>query len=780
MLFLRGIKKHRGTLLGIGILLFLTMLSLCTVLTFYLEGNAYISTEIRRSGFGDLTAWVSEVPDVEALAESIREQEPVDQVQIQNVIYAEYEANGVESDSEGQLIPWSAEDGRYRFFQEDLSGYQSSPDQIGQGQVYVSPAMESIANIKVGDAIRFSVARSGVDVELTVAGYYEDPFMGSSMIGMKGFLISQETYDRILTVAQEEGADALARSGAMLHIVAEEAGGASIDQINQLLNAETALAQYTEFIHSANAIKGFMTILQNAFCGILSAFAAVLFLVVLVVLGHGISGTVEQEWENLGILKTLGFTGKKLAALYGAQYLAAAMLGAGLGCVMAGPLAGILNRMTVTTTGVLIPTSVPALPCAEVLAVILFLVWTYAQFRLRKIRFLKPIEAIRRESGKDRGRKWSRIPEIKMRGLAFFLALRQLASGKKRYLGACLVAAMLVFFASLTGRINDWLGPDGKGMMDAFNPADLDLGVQVTGRQSAEEVERMVGSYSEITDSYLLAMPSVSINGSNYTANVITDPERFHISRGETSRQEDKVVLTESLAQDLGAEIGDAVMIQGDMGSREFTVSGIYHCANDMGANLGMSREGYLSIGQDDPRIWCHHYFLADPSQKQAITQALEAAYGGDVHVHENSWPGLFGIISAMHLLLAFMYAMVAVFILLVTWMSAGRLLTAERKDLGIYRSIGCSAGLLRVSFAIRFAAASLLGAIAGTLGAVFLTDPLVSGIMRLAGISNFASHPAVGNVLLPGAAVSGLFFGFAWLLAGNVRKTDMSVLTVE
>lgn len=37
----------------------------------------------------------------------------------------------------------------------------------------------------------------------------------------------------------------------------------------------------------------------------------------------------------------------------------------------------------------------------------------------------------------------------------------------------------------------------------------------------------------------------------------------------------------------------------------------------------GMTAEGYLLIGRDDPQIWCHHYFLADPSQKAAINGAL-------------------------------------------------------------------------------------------------------------------------------------------------------------
>ncbi|RAZ94407.1 ABC transporter permease, partial [Klebsiella oxytoca] len=84
--------------------------------------------------------------------------------------------------------------------------------------------------------------------------------------------------------------------------------------------------------------------------------------------------------------------------------------------------------------------------------------------------------------------------------------------------------------------------------------------------------------------------------------------ERFHISRGQTSMGADQVVLTEALASDLGADVGDFVTIRGNKGSGEFTVSGIYHCANDMGANLGMSREGYLSIGEDDSRLWCYHY----------------------------------------------------------------------------------------------------------------------------------------------------------------------------
>ena len=770
MIIRAGVKRNKGSFLGIGILLLLAALSLTAVLMTVLAGNSYIRDEMERAGFGDLTAWASDVPDIEFLMESIREQEGVESAEAQRLIFSEYEANGVESDSQGQMIPWTLSGSRYRFFQNNLSGYREAPEEIGEQEVYVSPSMKSMMDLEPGDMVTLSIARGGRTISLTVAGYYEDPFMGSSMIGMKGFLISEKTYEEIGSVIEETGMDALARDGFMIHIQAED--GITVSEVNRILVENTPLSMYTEFIHSADTMAGFMGILQNAFSAILAAFALVLFGVAMAVMGHSISGLVEQEWKNLGILKTMGYTGGRLTGLLTIQYVAAMGGGVILGMLLAVPAAGLISRMTVTTTGVLIPVHFPVLPCMGVFSILLLVPMSFCILRLRNIKRIAPMAAIRGEADilSVSETKFFRNG-IRSGGLSFHLALRQVLTGRRRYAGACLVAVFLVFFASLAGRMNGWLGEDGKGMMDAFNPADLDLGVQVLGELGAEEMEQMVLSYTDITDSYLLAMPSVSVNGTNYTANVITEPERFHISRGQTSMGADQVVLTEALASDLGADVGDFVTIRGNKGSGEFMVSGIYHCANDMGANLGMSREGYLSIGEDDSRLWCYHYFLEDPSQKQAITEALEQTWGGDVHVHENSWPGLFGIISAMHMLILFLYGVSAAFICVVTGMAGTKILDAEQKDMGIYKSIGCSVRMLRFSFASRFGIVAAVGAVIGTLAAMGFTDPVVSTVMRLAGISNFASGNTPGSVLLPGSMVILLFFGFARLLSGRIRS---------
>lgn len=774
-----GMKRHKGSLSGIFLLIFLVSLILATVLAIWSNAGSYIQAEIDRAGFGNVTAWVSKVPKLETLQEQIASQEEIQKVEVQNLIFAEYEINEQESDSEGQLIVYQPEEERYRFFDEKLGGYENAPAEIEPGQVYVSPSLVSMMNVTIGEKIEFPIARNGVNLSLTVAGFYEDPFMGSSMIGMKGFLISEADQNQIIQTIEEAKMDALARAGTMLHIFVKEESDVTAIELSTMLNENTELPMYTEFIHSNNAISGFMLILQNAFGGLFLAFALVLLCITMVVLGHSISAVMEQEYRNMGILKTVGMTAEKLAGIQLVQYLAAIFSGMIFGILLSVLLGNRVSLATVTTTGILIPSRLPVLKCILCFAGIAVLLLGFILIKLRKISFITPMKAIRGETDGDALKIAVRNP-IHGRYLKISLALRQLIAGRRKYVSAGLVAILLVFFASLVGRMDSWLGSDGKGMMDAFHPADHDIGVQTLGNLTPQEAENQILFYTDITDRYLLAMPDVSVNGVNFTANVITEPERFHITEGDTSADDDEIVLTESAALDLGVSIGDTVSLRGDKGVSEFTISGIYQCANDMGNNIGMNREGYLKIGQDDTHLWCYHYFLADPSVKQEITESLEKTYGGDVHIHENSWPGLFGIISAMQILVFFMYGIVAFFVLIVTIMTAGKLLAGEQKDMGIFKALGFKTVHLRITFALRFTMTAMIGAVIGTVLASIFTDPFVSKVMKLAGISNFVSAPNLGRLLLPGVIVVVLFGSFAYFASGKIKKVDMAVLAAE
>lgn len=773
-----NIKRHKGTLCGIFLLTFLAAAALGTVMTIWSNSERYIRSELDRTGFGELTAWAASLPQNEDLQNSIEALTEIERVETQSLIYVDYTANGLKSDSEGQLIIYIPAENRYRFFTDDLSGYTNPPESILPGEVYVSPSMVSMFDIGIGDEITYPIARSGRNLTLTVKGFYEDVMMGSSMIGMKGFLISETDHQAALTLIENAGIDALARDGAMLHVFPEEENSLTVSALNSLLNEQTALAQYSESVHSKETIAGFMLILQNAFSGLLIAFALVLLFIVLIVLSYSIGSTIASDFVNMGILKTIGFTAMQLRFLQLVQYFMPVFLGLAAGFLLSAPLCGAAIDVTITTTGVRVPSDPPVLLMMAVFVLIALLLAGFIFIRTRQISRITPVKAIRGET--DGAARPINAPAAFGNGIHFRIAFRQIASAQKRYAGVFVVALLLVFFASLVGRMDSWLGADGKGMMDAFNPADHDIGVQSFGELTREEFEQIILQYTDITDTYALAMPAAALNGISYTANVIDEPERFHILEGRTCADENEIVITESIAADFRIGIGDIVTVRGDGGSGEYIVSGIYSCANDMGGNFGMNREGYLKIGRDSPNLWCWHYFLADSSQKEAITDALENAYGGDIHIHENTWPGLFGIISAMQALLLFMYVLVIVFVLIVTVMTSSRMLSAEQRDLGIYKAIGFSSAGLRYTFSLRFAIVSLFGGLAGTVLAAVLTDPLAGSMMKLAGISNFSSNPGFFTVFLPMAVVIVLFTVFGWLSAVKIRKLPLAILAAE
>lgn len=760
------VRRHKGSLAGVFALLFIVSVSLVTVLTVWDSSARYVREEMERLGFGDLTAWVSQVSDITQLTDEIDSLDTVEITGVQKLIYSEYEANGQESDSEGQLVIYEPENYAYRIFLDDLSGYQAGEAVIHSGELYAPISLQSMFGAETGDEISFPIARNGVEQTFIIKGWFEDPFMGSSMIGMKSFLICNGDYEEIVRKLSASGIDGLARDGFMIHIFKNRDSEVSIAGWNAMLNQETQLSQYAEFTHSRSAIEGFMLTLQNVFTGFLSAFVLVLLL-------------VERDTTDMGALKTVGFTTGHLQKVQAVPYIFVILAAVISGALAAPFVAGGAAFATLTTTGLLFPVRFPFWLCLLSLLPLMLLLLGFIFLKVRNIGEITPVEIIRGTMGKASKKKRVRFP-VRSMGLSFFLALRQLAAGKRRYLNVGISALLLVFFASFMVYVDSWLGADGKELMDAFNPADLHIAAQPMGEATSEDVERTIMEYTDITDSYMLAMPGVSVNGVDYTANVITEPERFHILSGRTCLEADEIVLTEFVAADLDVGTGDTVTVGGGTGSTPYRVSGIYQCANDMGANVGLSRDGYAKIGRETAGMWCVHYFLEDVSIQQEVMLALEGLYGGDVYLHENSWPGLSGILSAMKWLMLFMYTVVSVFVFVVTALSAERLLTMEQKDLGIYRAIGFPPDRLRLSFSLRFGIVSGAGSVPGSLLAILFTDPLVAALLRQFGISNFSGKPSALNIMIPIVTVTGLFMLFAWLDAEKIRKMRLTVLVAK
>lgn len=771
ILITKGIKKNIGTLIAICILLTLIFFSLATAITIYQNAGSYVNKEQGRLGYGDITTWVSNVNDISDLLLEISKVSDVEKANAQEVIYSGYSINGTHSDNEGQLIKY---DNSYAYYilKNDLKGYGEISN-INNNEIYISPSMLSSYDVKIGDKIKFELSRDGEKRTFTIAGYFEDPFMGSSMIDMKSFLISEDDFKNIENeINQLSSSTVLARNGAMLHIFQKEDSELTINEFNMEINTHTNIGNYTEFVYNRDTIYSFMMILQNVFIGFLISFVIVLLIVSIIIINNSVSSAIDNDKKDFGILKTMGFTSKKLRVIQVIQYGSSIIVGVALSLILENLLLGSISKSLITSTGFILPTKLPAGNIATAFILITLILLIAIIRKTSKIVAIKPIEIIS-EANNDNYSKKSK-GTISKNDISIDIAIRDIVSGKKRYIGTFVIAILLTFFVLTVVRLHSWLGKNGEGLMNAFSVADYDLGIEPKVHVDMNEVQNLIRSYAEIENVYSLAMQNVTLNGVSYTANIIDNTSWFHVLSGRTVENQDEIVITQMVANELSVKIGDKVQINYEHTFQEYKVVGIYQCANEMGANIGMNKEGFARIGNVNSYIWCYHFILSDHTHSEEIMKVLQNKYPMQMDVHTNSWSGLDGIVKTMNMLVIFMYGLIVVFILVTELLTTNKILNFEEKNMGIYKSIGFTSKDLRISFGIRFFIIALCGGVTGMIFSILFADSIIAQLVSIFGIGEFVSTLSLINIITPVFLIALLFGIFSYISSGKIKKISI------
>lgn len=778
-------RSKKGTFIGVGILIFIITVCLCAVINIFENASDFEERELERTGYGDITYWVEDSVDPERLKSQIEALDEVKKVELQPELFVAYSVNGIKSGSSAFGIAYEEGERAFRIYNDDLSGMNAHPDAPREGEVYVSPSFQSLYNAQIGDNVDIHITGEADARHYRIAGYFEDPVAGSSIMGMKSILFNGKDLKDLKDIFESAGSAASGMSIYGFHITRKDTCALSDSGFQRLLNEKTDLTQYVGFAYQKAAISGFMLMFQKIISGIFLVFVLVLLIVALIVIGRSITSTIEEDFVDMGILKAVGYAKGDLRRVQILQYVILILAGMLLGLPVSVFAARAVNRLMIIVNGVMVGNELPWLYSLAALGSVLLIFVLFILAGTARIGRITPIRAIR--GGADDVYFKDRFAlGIHQKGLGFWLALRQLLSGKKQYISACLVAALLVFFLSVMGRIGAWVGEDGKGLMDALNVSTYDVGVYYNESGIQKEVEEKMLAEAGITDTYALRMTKGTVNNMEYVLYSISKPEYYHILKGRTCRYANEIVITEFVAQDLGVKIGDTVQVAYFDNVGDFLVSGIYQCSNDVGANFGMSMEGFASIGgqwaDDDPNQYgaYTYYIFEDSAKTEEITEWLTAGYGEAVTLDQNSWSGLESILDVISAMNVSEYVISVFFVAIVAFMTGHRILYREKRDLGIYKSLGFSSGKLRRSFALRFAIVTVLGSMMGVVGSAVLTDPFASAILRVAGVSSITSHLDPVSMMLPAIVVTALFYGFAWLMAGRIKKTGAEILIVE
>lgn len=771
-----SIKKQRVTYIGITILMFIITTTLCMVLSVWDTSTKYETAELERIGYGDITSWLINLDNIDDIKQQVYAIPDTEKVEEQPIIYSKYMINEYETNDTGVISTYNPERQNYKIFQDDLLSYQDNPISIQAGEVYVSPGFQSLFEANIGDSLYIKLSEDGTKQEFIIKGYFEDPIMGSTVMGMKTLLINDQNFASLQEKAQEQ--QTLISNGFMLHIDQREHSSIRVHEYQQIINDQTDMEQYTSFMYQKATIINFMMTLQNMFSGFLFLFIFVLFITTMIVIGHNISSTLEQEYTELGLLKALGYTKSCLIRIHICQYMCVMGMGVILGIPLSFLLTDVVNQVTLPVTGIRIPTQFPIALCGSVLLLLLVFIIAFIYIKMLKISNITPIRAIRGNRADVYFQSRCTLP-IYHHPLDVWLALRQIISHKTNYIGTCLVTLTLVFFLSFVNRLGVWIGADGKNIANLFSPAESDIGLKINIDETKQGVEDVIRSYTDIQNSFHFINLKGSANDVNMMLNVISDPDAYQMLKGKTCHYANEVVLTQFSAETLNVSIGSYITLGYGGNTAEYIVSGINQCANDMGANISISELGFQRLSSDQLDYYTY-YVLKDASNTDQIEEAIQETYGDQVTIDDNTWSGLQNVVSTMTLLNQLMYMIVTVFVFITVLLSSHKVLYMERKDMGIYKALGYTSKQLRRMFAFRFGIVALIGSGLGIMISSLISDPFATIILQFCGISEFTSSLNIYYLLMPGIIITVLFIVFAYISSRKIKEANPTILISE
>lgn len=773
-----NIRYRKGTFFSLFILMLIIVMAMTAIFNTTDNENRAVEQALQRIHAGDLVVFIPENSYTDELRTSLLAQDTVEDLMTIPAFWTESsEANGTKSYETAFLRKLTPD---YQILNENLTAYEKETPSLGKGEIYVPLGVRSKYSCEIGDTIHYTTTFGEYD--FVVKGFIEEPNNGSASMGWKQIFISDSDFAQI-----EDDYRQINRSGQnlgamyILHIYKSSDCTLSDMKWQQQLNLDTGIIDGTSIgSMTKKEIVHYTGLFNQIISGILMVFLCLLFIIVLIVIGHSLSTSIETDYVNLGILKAQGFTTRKLQIVLLLQYLFAEIAGAALGLILAIPLTSALVQLYLPITAILADHTIS--PGKSLLCILaLLLISTIILLLLtQKLGALSPVRALSAGQPEQYFDSRLRLP-ISQKLLSGSLALRQFTSTVRRYLASILIAAILVFFMlTITVLANM---ADSRSAIESMGYIYSDCSIyfqEPASEEELEDIEAVIETLSPIDKAYYLNTRYISINGYKIYCFVWKDPDMIGgITRGRAPLYDNEVLITEIVAKELDLELGDTVLLSCGNFREEFIISGFFQSTTDTGRVIAISAEGGDKL--DIPCSTRADFSFVDPSKSQEIADTLNEEFGDMLEataVESDSFTELIRV--ALDAMTAVIYIFSILFALVVVYMICSKIFIKERIDIGIYKALGFTSLHLRLQFAFRFLIVAGIGSVLGTILALLFSNRLLNSLLWAMGITNLVADFTYDTVLIPILLICLSFFLFAYLVSGKIKRVEVRELVTE
>lgn len=624
--------------------------------------------------------------------------------------------------------------------------------QIKDGEVYFAVKVMETEQLAVQDQIR--ITANGETGSYKVAGGVRDAIFASEMAGMTRVFVSDHDYEYYNT----DNAEHL-----YLFCVYTKQDDFS-EKFNSLgLNVVMSIGQ--------DEIR-MLYMVDMVIAAVMIVVSVCLVLVSLVILRFTILFTMSEEFREIGVMKAIGIANRKIRGLYVVKYFAISLAGGGLGLLLSIPFARLMlgnlsQNMMMEIEGNLLWN---VLCVAAVVAVVVLFGYSCT----RKIKGFSPMDAIR---GGENGERYARksVLTFHRSGLpvVLYLALNDILSGIRRY--AALLLIFIIGILLVVIPVNTMNTLQSDQLLAWFSMAPCEHVISKEQLFNANSNNRMRiqeqldvirdrlsehGIQAQVYQEVLFRM-SISFQDkqeSSLAFQGIGDitADRYAYLEGSAPQDDGEVGISHLIADRLGAQIGDTVLIRHADQERSYLVTAIFQTMNNLGEGIRFSEKDKPDYRFVFGSFGVQIKYTDQPDSRQLERrkeQLAEWFSDYEVFTAGEYVDDMIGNISGQLQGMKYLILIVVLCInMLVTVLMVKSFLTKERGEIAMLKALGFRNLSLTVWQTLRIGIVLFTACLFGTLLSAPLSQICVTPVFQMMGAQSitFEIRPLEVYVLYP------------------------------
>ncbi len=610
--------------------------------------------------------------------------------------------------------------------------------EVEEGTIILTMKSMERTELEIGDVLE--IRFEDVSLSLTVAGCCKDAVLGSDLMGNTRLLMNAADFEKCSSISEEF-------FGRLWYVNTTD-----IDAVTDALGNAKGIA-----FNGDRAMVKMAYVLDMVIAGILLVVSICLILIAFVVLRFTITFTLSEEFREIGVMKAIGIRNTAIRGLYLVKYFFMSVIGAVIGFFCSIPFANLL--LDSVSDSIVMQNDnavfINLLCCIFVVVLILCFCYTCTG----QVRKLSPLDAIRNGQTGERFRRKGILRLEKTTGRpAFFMALNDILSSPKRYATViltyilCTLLVLILCNGANTLRSDKLIQSFGMYRSDLYFMTSekemlyaLSSGGEVKIQQEIGEIEETLAEDGmpaectiEMVHKYNYACGDKSFTSITLQG-VGTTMDQYDYHEGTPPQDASEAAITPTVAEKLGADIGDTITFHDGTQERKLLVTAIYQSMNNLGEGVRVHEDLKLDFGNAIGFFQFQLNFTDAPDEAEIADRAERIAELFDVEVPMTAgevveeMTGVAGTISAMRTM---MLVLGMIIIAMVTLLMERSFIAKEQGEIAMLKAMGFRTGTIMGWHSLRFVIIGILSVTIGAAASPALTKLCLDPIFKMMGAS--------------------------------------------